>query len=77
MHFFRKLIHDLLGCNILCIESLVEVDRLEVKVEGRSDRLGRVKMIDNKSKRSADKRSCGYHLKSEWRLIGHPTVSQL
>jgi hypothetical protein len=50
-----------LGCYILCSESLVEVDQLGVKVEGRSVRRGKVevKVIDNKSKRSTDKRSTG------------------
>jgi hypothetical protein len=49
----------MLGCYILCSESLVEVDRLVVKVEGRSVQLGKfeVEVIDNKLKRSIDKRS--------------------
>jgi hypothetical protein len=40
----------MLGCYILCSESLVEVDRLGVKVEGRSDRPRKVEVevIDNK-----------------------------
>jgi hypothetical protein len=49
----------MLGCYILCSESLVEVDRLTVEVEGIDNkskvevvRLGKVEVedIDNKSK---------------------------
>jgi hypothetical protein len=58
----------MLGCYIICSASLVEVDRLTVEVEGIDKqskvevvRLGKfevkVEDIENKSKRSIDKRS--------------------
>jgi hypothetical protein len=56
----------MLGCYILCSETLVEVDRLTVEVEDINSKLkvkmvreGKVKVedIDNKSKRSTNKRS--------------------
>jgi hypothetical protein len=42
----------MLCCYILCSEILVKVDCIGVKVEGRSDRPGKVKveLIDNKSR---------------------------
>jgi len=56
----------LLGCFILQSESLVEVDRLGVKVEGRSVRPSKVELevIDNKSKRSIDKISSRGHVET-------------
>jgi hypothetical protein len=52
------------GCYIICIESLVEVDRLGVTVEGPSVRLGKIefKIIDRNSKRSTDKSLAGDHV---------------
>jgi hypothetical protein len=68
----------MLGCYILCSESLVEVDRLTVEVEVTTSRRSRLvdqvkskskvevvrhgKGIDNKSKRSTNKRSTGRHV---------------
>jgi hypothetical protein len=57
----------MLGCYIFCSESVVEVDRLGVKDEGRSDRLGKVEVevINNNSKRSTDERLSGGHVETD------------
>jgi hypothetical protein len=54
----------LLGYYILCSECRVEVDHLAMKVEGRSVRPSKieVELIDNKLKRSIDKRSTSNHV---------------
>jgi hypothetical protein len=54
----------MLGCYILCSESLVEVDQLAMTRECRSVRLGKVKfeVIESKLKRSTDKRSTDEHV---------------
>jgi hypothetical protein len=64
----------LLGCYILCGESLVEVNRLTIEFKGidikskvEVVRLGKVEVkdINNNSKRPTDKRSTGEHVETE------------
>jgi hypothetical protein len=62
---------SMLGFYILSNEILFKVDRLGVKFEGQSVRPGKVevKVIENKSKKSTEKRSirrsCGNRLKTK------------
>jgi len=67
-NLIEHMIVRLPGCYILCSESLVEVDRLGVKVEGWSDRPGnlKLKVIDNKSRGQF----IGGRVATDWRPNG-------